>query len=887
MRRFSLLLLTFCLISSGSLYANMRNPDSQGDTISEGIDQDTRIYETVRLSSVIPRIDGKLDDDCWINDGEWSGGFLQQRPVEGAKPSQETYMKILFDDRYIYVAIRACDDPELIDFRPAKRDQMGGDLVGVNFDTYHDFRTASEFNVTPSGGKIDALIIYPMEMGMNWNPVWDAKVAIEDTAWTVEMQIPLSQLRYANRTEQVWGMQVWRNHGRNSEESQWFLRPIASPSWLHPTGTLTGLRTEKKFRRLEMMPYGLGMLRRSESVEDNPFRQGMDHRFSGGLDTKIGLTTDFTMDVTFNPDFGQVEADPSVLNLTTYETFFEEKRPFFLEGNNLLDFGFRSRNQLFYSRRIGHRPQYNPGLLPDEYADTPDNTSILSAVKVTGKNSNGLSIGIMQSVTTKETAEISTAEGPSRFQTVEPMTSYSVVRLQQDFNEANTVLGGIITGTNRILNEEHLNFLPRSVYTGGIDFLHMWKEKSYYVRMNSLFSTVYGDRESITNLQYSSVRYMNRPDFEHLGIDSSLTSMTGSGGEFEIGKAGNARFRYSLNIGYGSPKLELNDIGYLYSADFLEQSANLSYVINDPFSVFRTLSASLIQSNNFNSRAYYLSSEISGSLRSTFTNKWSSSIKSTRSFEGLNTNTLRGGPALLTTGKWVSSVNLRTDRAKSMSVNISMKSEISDDDISRAYSFNPALTVRLGHHIQLSGGMDYSAEKENMQWVGRREINDEPRYIMALLDRKTMGFTLRAEYGITPELTMQYYGSPYISTGIYNDFKYITDARATEYDNRFHQFTSQELSLDPSSNNYLIDETGNGVTDYGFSNPDFNFKQFRSNFVARWEYKPGSFLYLVWQHSRTGRDSDPDHSLGSNFGNLWDIYPTDVFMLKFNYWFSL
>jgi hypothetical protein len=880
------ILLVICLFSSEPFYARMTHTVYQEDSIPRGSKRNTRIYETVRLSS-IPRIDGNLDDDCWINDGEWSGGFLQQRPVEGAKPSQETYIKILFDDRYIYIGIRACDDPELIDFRPAKRDVQAGDLVGINFDTYHDFRTAYEFCVTPSGGKIDQQIIYPMQMNRNWNPVWDAKIAIEDTAWTVEMRIPLSQLRYVNRTDQVWGMFVFRNHGRNSEESQWFLRPIASPSWLYPTGTLTGLKTEKKIRRLEIMPYGLGMLRRSESVEGDPFRQGADHRLSGGLDIKVGLTTDFTMDVTFNPDFGQVEADPSVLNLTSYETFFEEKRPFFLEGSNLLDFGFRSRNQLFYSRRIGHKPQYSPDLYPDEYAKTPENTNILSAVKVTGKNAKGLSIGIMQSITRKETAEISPTEGPSRYQTIEPMTSYSVVRLQQDFNKANTILGGILTGTNRNLNEEHLNFLPLSVYTGGFDFLHMWKGKTYYLKMNSLFSTVHGDKEAITKLQYSSVRYMNRPDFQHLRIDSSLTSMTGSGGEFEIGKAGNARLRYSLNVGYASPTLELNDIGYLVSADFLEQSANVSYVINDPFSIFRTLTASVSQNNNFNSHAYYLSSQMGGSLRSTFKNKWSGSIKSTRSFEGLNTNTLRGGPALLIPGTWLNTISLSTDKAKPLSLNIGADSKFSDDDISRSNSFNSTLTVRLGNKIQLSGGMDYSAEKENFQYVTRKTFTGDPRYIMAYIDRKTLEFTFRAEYGITPELTIQYYGSPYISTGVYKDFKYITDARAVDYKKRFHQYSDQEITLDPASNFYQIDETGDGVSDYKFSNPDFNFMEFRSNFVVRWEYKLGSILYLVWQHSRTGRDSYPDHSLGNNFGNLWDIYPTDIFMLKFNYWFSL
>lgn len=753
------------VIASQSLFM------SDEDSLNLDGDSYIRTYNTVRISSSVPIVNGVLDDNCWLYDGEWSGDFKQQRPVEGSEPSQKTYVKILYDDFNIYVAIRACDDPELIDFRPAKRDQWGGDMVGVNFDTYHNYRTAFEFNVTPSGGKIDAMIIYPQKENRNWNPVWDAKVAIEDTAWTVEMRIPLSQLRYANKPDQVWGMQVWRNHGRNSEESQWFLRPIASPSWLYPTGTLTGLKTEKKFRRLELMPYGLGIFRKSEIMEGDPFRQGTDRKISGGLDTKIGLTTDFTMDITFNPDFGQVEADPSVLNLTTYETFFEEKRPFFLEGNNLLDFSFRSRNQLFYSRRIGHRPQYHLDLQSGEYADTPENTSILSAVKVTGKNANGLSLGIMQSITTREIAEISTPEGSSRYQTVEPMTSYSVVRVQQDFNEANTILGGIFTATNRRLKETHLNFIPRSAYTGGIDFYHQWKGKTYYIQINSLFSNVQGDREAITRLQYSSVRYMNRPDFEYLAIDSSLTSLTGSGAEFEIGKAGNARLRYSLNIGYGSPKLELNDLGYLYSADFLDQNANLSYVINDPFSIFRTLSASLSQSNHLNSRTDYLYSEVQGSIRGSFINKWSSSISTTRSFEGLYTNTLRGGPALLMPGKWLSSISLSTDEAKSIGMSLSVKSEISDDDISWAYSFDPNLTIRLCHRIQLSGGMTYSVEKENMQWIGKNKIDDESRYILALIFRKTMGFTFRADYGITPEFTIQYYGNPYISTGDYNNFK--------------------------------------------------------------------------------------------------------------------
>lgn len=887
MKRHTLIFFFLIHAFPGLLLASGHESEFDRDSVQTVTPGNKRTYQTARMSYAVPKIDGILEDDCWTHDGNWAGDFLQSFPVEGAQPSDSTHFKILYDDRYIYVAIRAFQKPVELDAWPAKRDQFGGDMVGVNFDSYHDYRTAFEFDMTPKGGKMDLLVTSPKQINVNWNAVWDGKAALEDSAWTVEMRIPLSQLRYANRTDQVWGMQAWRAHSRNSEESHWSMVPPDSPTWLAYSGTLTGLRTEKKSRRLEIMPYGLGMLMRSEKVEGDPFRQGLDHRFTGGLDTKIGLTTDFTMDITFNPDFGQVEADPSVLNLTTYETFFVEKRPFFLEGDNLLEVNAGSDKQLFYSRRIGHRPQYNPGLLPDEYAGMPENTSILSAVKITGKNEKGLSLGIMQSVTSRETAEIRTEEGPSRYETVEPLTSYTVARLQQDYNEGNTVMGGILTGTNRSLGEDHLDFLARSAYTGGIDFIHQWQEKTYYVKFNTLFSSVHGDEDAITRLQYSSVRYMNRPDFGHLGIDSSLTSLAGSGALFGIGKAGNSRIRYSFLLDYASPGLELNDIGYLYTADQITQRTRFAYVINDPFSIFRTFSASLSQTNVFNAGVDYLSSTTAASLSSTFVNRWNGSIGVSRSFEGLYTNTLRGGPALMTPGSWAETVGLATDRSRDVSLVVRLNAETSDDDISGFFSFDPTLTFRFDFGIQLSGSMNYSKGKENLQWVGLQQINDEPRYIMALLDRKTLGLTFRADYGITPDLTLQYYGSPYISTGVYSDFKYVTDPRAEEYSERFHLFTPQEIALDPSTNRYIIDETGNGTTDYDFYNPDFSFKQFRSNFVVRWEYRPGSILYFVWQHSRTGYESITDPSIAEGFRNLWDIFPSDVIMLKLNYWFSL
>jgi hypothetical protein len=260
---------------------------------------------------------------------------------------------------------------------------------------------------------------------------------------------------------------------------------------------------------------------------------------------------------------------------------------------------------------------------------------------------------------------------------------------------------------------------------------------------------------------------------------------------------------------------------------------------------------------------------------------------SSRRFEGLSTRKLRGGPAMLLPWEWGTSLGMGTDRSKDVSFTFMMGTEISGDEISRGFHYSPGLTFRLGNSIQFSGKMEYSKEKQNLQYVSHEMNNNEHRYIMGLLDRKTMGFTLRADYGITPDLTIQYYGSPYISTGVYSDFKRITDSRAPSYQDRFHIFTPQEISLNGDDNVYQVDENTNGTADYSFSNPDFNFRQFRSNFVARWEYRPGSVLYFVWQHSMTGHERVTDPSLAQSFGQLWDIFPTDVVMLKLNYWFSL
>ena len=355
-----------------------------------------RIYQTQRLNWKAPKLDGVLSDSCWLEQGSWTSGFRQFMPNNYAAPTRDTEFKILYDNLNIYAAFRCFDDPDSIEIQSSRRDIMKGDIIGIAFDSYHDLRTAYEFDITAAGCKADLSMI-DKNFHFNWDAVWYGKVAYEDSAWTAEMKIPFSQLRFPDKTEHIWGLHVWRWIDRNKEEDQWNVFHIDATSWPDNFGELHGIRGLQKKRRIELLPYSLFSQDIYPREAGNPFTDGSDFEYNLGLDGKIGLSSNFTMDFTINPDFGQVEADPSVLNLTAFETFYDEKRPFFLEGKSIFDFTING-NQLFYSRRIGHRPGYSPTLGTNEYAKSPQETTILNALKITGKTQNGLSMGVIQSI---------------------------------------------------------------------------------------------------------------------------------------------------------------------------------------------------------------------------------------------------------------------------------------------------------------------------------------------------------------------------------------------------------------------------------------------------------------------------------------------------------
>ena len=859
------------------LFANTNSKDTLANQQAKPV----KTYTTIRLSTPKPVIDGKLDDACWQT-GEWAGDFVQWIPKEGAKPSQPTQMKILYDDKNIYVALRAFDsEPEKISRKAGRRDEIIGEAMGINFDSYHDHRTGFEFTVTAAGQKVDLILTNPWESDFNWNAVWYVKTGLEDSAWVAEYEIPLSQLRYSKDKEQVWGMHVWRWIDRLSEESDWEPQSMTSPGMLYLFGELHGISNLPKSRRIEIMPYTLAKLKTFEKVPQNPFAKN-GHSFMGnvGVDAKIGLSSNFTADLTINPDFGQVESDPSVMNLTAFETLYEEKRPFFLEGKNIFKFELGDVN-LFYTRRIGHTPVYHPELETNQYIDYPDNTSILSAVKISGKSKNGLAVGVLHSITAGEKAQLATNGQKEDFR-VEPLTSYTVGRVQQDFNEGTTVLGGIFTATNRFINEPYLDFQNQNAFTGGVDLLHQWNEKEFYIDAKLIGSSINGSAEAIRNLQLSSARYYQRPDVKYLNYDPNRTQLSGQGGRIKIGKGSKGLWRYSSEINWRSPGLDLNDIGFMQMADMIVQETEISYFVNKPVSIFRTYSIALHQSNNWDYGFNYLNSGLFLTSNLEFLNHWAVSPSVHYLGESLDNRLLRGGSSMRLPSFLEESLSIHSNLAKKFYMSLSANHAAAKNDNYRSSSIEASATVIPYNALKLSVSLNYSENMDNMQYVDTKTLdNNTTKYILAQIAQKTLGATFRVDYNITPELSIQYYGSPFASVGKYSKLKEVTNGRASSFSDRFALLNTQFYD-----NAYHV-ALNNGTPEYSINNPDFTFNQFRSNLVFRWEYRPGSQLFFVWGNERTGWRNESTSKVGEALTQLKKELPTNIFLIKLSYWFSL
>jgi len=855
-------------------------PQREASSISNpsGRKYPARIYRTVHLAGKPPVIDGRLDDAAW-KEGEWAGDYTQQLPTEGARPSRPTELKLLYDDRHIYMAIRAYDDPKLVHRYPGRRDDLTGDIVGVCFDSYNSRRTGFEFDLTAGGSKIDLILGNgELEWDTTWDPVWDGEVAHDAQGWTAEFRIPLSQLRYGRQDEQVWGMHAWRWIDRNQEESQWQLIPRQNTGRMHQLGELRGIRGLPYPRHVEFLPHVL-----SRSAPNRAAGAGMEASASAGLDVKVGLTSNFTLDATVNPDFGQVEADPSVINLTAYETFYEEKRPFFLEGRKIMSFEIEGSDKLFYSRRIGQAPSYTPPLEPGESVRAPESTTILGAAKVTGRTEGGLSVAILQSLTARETAQISSPVG-SRDQLVEPFGSYTVARIHKDWDKGNTSLGGMVTETHRAVSDPGLDFLPTNALAGGVDFTRYFADRSWLLEASALFSDVTGSRKAIRTLQTNAVHYYQRPYASHLGVDDGATSLSGHGGFVRFGRSEKSRLRLTDHFLWYSPGLDLNDLGYLRQADIVANQLFVGWSVTEPKGMFRSYSVQVAREDQWDFGGLKARSANSLEASAVFKNKWTA--RSAFEFQqSVDTRALRGGPALRMHDSWSTTVTLETDPSRRVSFSVLDGHTRAIDDSSRLSRIEGLGRFRLSNRFSLSGQTSYETLANNLQYAATADTAAGPRWLLGRIEQETWSFTLRANLALTPDLTVQYYGSPFISAGRYSDLKQATDTLAELYQDRFHQFSPEEIKFQPDSNRYIISEGASGVS-YSFANPDFSFRQFRSNLVIRWEYRPGSTLYAVWSQGRTNLEPRWTSAFSSNWSALWHERPDNVFLVKLSYWFS-
>jgi len=856
-------------------------------------------YFTQRLNGEIT-LDGIPQEAAW-DAVQWGGDFIQWQPHEGKAPSQQTNFKILYDDKFLYIGYR-CHDlaPDSIIKRMGRRDVFPGDWVEINIDSYHDQRTGFSFTLSVSGVRSDEFI---SENGNNWdpnwNPIWFAKTNVDDKGWTGEVKIPLSQLRYNNDQEKIWGFQVTRRLFRKEERSTWQYIPQNSGVWVSGFGELHGLKDIPMHRQVEIAPYIVAQADKYKKEDGNPFATGFDTKLSGGIDGKVAVTNDLILDFTINPDFGQVEADPSQVRIDGFQNFFEERRPFFIESRNIFDYsltnsvagGDYDADLLFYSRRIGSSPHGYPNTNGNEYVKMPLNTSILGAAKFSGKTRKGVSIGILESITEREMATVDN-NGQKRKELVEPLTNYFVTRVQKDFKAGNTVLGAIFTGVNR---EKGLSdILHRNAYSGGIDFLHFWKDRAYYIRGNIIFSHVNGSKEAIYNTQTSFEHLFQRPKAPEFEVDADRTSLTGTGGTFKIGKSGGkpgkhgGLFRFESGVTVRSPELELNDIGFMLTSNEINHFTWAGIVWQKAFSIFRNARINYNHWLRWDYGGQFLYDAFNFNTHATFKNNWQGGFGATWNPYDISNNALRGGSSLRRPAGMGNFLYVRSDFRKKFYANLNTNffwgfdNTITGNNLSLSLTYQPTNALNVNLTASYS---DYWRRQD--QFVSNINYNNAIRTIVSEVKQKTLRFVGRLNYNITPDLTLQYYGQPFITRPRYKNFGYVSSPLAKKYDDRFHVFTANEISYNSTSGEFSIDENGDGNIDYSFGQPDFNFVQFRSNLVVRWEYKPGSELYLVWsQGSTPDAFGDLETPLTKSlFSNAFADQARNIFLIKWTYRF--
>jgi hypothetical protein len=812
-------------------------------------------------AAVAPAIDGRNDDGVWA-DAPVTDAFRQMDPVEDGDPSFRTAFQVAYDDHHMYVYVRAYDPhPDSIMRALSRRDVRGpSDQIIVIIDSYNDRRTGFEFAINPDGVKRDYAIYNDNNEDGSWNAVWEVAVVVDSLGWAAEYSIPLSQLRYPDAISHTFGFGVLRDIERYRERISWPLLRRSVNGLSSQLGQLTGITGISGSRSLEVTPYSVAR-NETRAADGGGFERAQ--KLSAGADLKLRITPNMTLDATVNPDFGQVEADPAVLNLSAFETFVSERRPFFVEGTGLYRFGLNcyavndcSTNEgLFYSRRIGRSPY-----LRNTYgnAGTPAATPIATAAKLTGRTRSGLSFGLLDAVT----QHVDGAGGTS----VEPRTNYAVLSAEQDLQAGEAGIRWIATAVNRALDEWTRPFLHSSAYTTGVSVRNRMRNGNYEVAASFSASHVTGSREVIASTQTNAVHYYQQPG-DDIEVDSSRTSLTGHAAQIKFGKYGGGITRFETSFVRQSAGFDVNDLGFLRRADHQDWSTWAALRFNTPRRLYRWLQINGNNWQTWNTSGTRLQMALNTNAHMGLHNNWDvhAGVTVDNLGETWCDRCTRGGPLLRESRGVYPWFGLNTDGRRTVAPSLWLNLGYSDEGRSRNVSLNPSVRLRVSTRLQAEIGASFSSNETAAQWFGNFTDDGVTHYSFAHLDQRTTSMNVRVNYTAGPELTLELYAQPFVSSGTYSDVREISSTPdADDFDARFVPFTP------PST-----------------ANMGFNFGQVRTNAVARWEYMPGSTLFLVWAHGRQASgDIASDRSWPREYRDLLETHPENTFLIKAAYWFS-
>ncbi|HEX8393097.1 MAG TPA: DUF5916 domain-containing protein [Longimicrobium sp.] len=853
-------------------------------------------------------LDGKLDEAVWATP-EPATGFRQQQPNEG-QPAQRTEVRFAYDESALYVGARMYDSLGAagVQSQLTRRDQsVESDYIQLVFDTYHDHAGRTVLQVNPSGVKYDAGQASP-NADPSWDPVWNVQTRIDSAGWTAEMRIPWSQLRFTSAVEQTWGLQILRYVQRLNESSLWSFYGRQESGGPARYGHLAGMRIENRPRGLEIMPYAVARASYVEPTQaGSPFQEPRAYDTRVGADVRALLGSNLTLSATINPDFGQVEQDPAVVNLSAFESYFDEKRPFFVEGSGLLSFGglncFTCSNvsgmSLFYSRRIGRRPQ---GGMPGGYdfQDAPANTRLLGAAKLTGRTAGGWQIGAVEAVTAREVGQVRNLDGTGAETTVEPMTNYLMGRVKRTTAGGSRTWGLIATSVVRRFGDDGEALrtqLPSHAEAVGADWNLYWKNQTYRLMGNVALSNVMGDSMAIRRLQRSSARYFQRPDRDDGGngvfsdaFDGDATALRGFGGYLRMSKE-SGPWLWETSANYRSPGFEVNDMAFLTQADYVWMNANLVRNITKPTNWYRSLwiSGGVQQQYNFDGDRTDL--QIHQFTGWDLPNYWNLGLYAHVRPEVNADRMTWGGPVVRRASSWFVGPSVETDGRKRFV--FSLNPGFGATSAGGVHTeLNGSVRVKPATNVQISFGPSYTHDRNPTQFVNRFADPHATNFmgqraVFAELNQHVVSMNTRVNWTFSPTLTLELFAQPFIATGQYSDYKEFVRPRTVQT----RDFTPQELTVAQTDANgrpssYRLDTDGNPATDEGFrfAENSFNVRSLRGNAVLRWEYRPGSTLFFVWQQQRSGESPYGEFNFGRDASAVFRSHADNVFVIKATYW---